>query len=126
MKAVFYFKRLADRTLLGAGTHSARRYALRVSDLNGRVSNGALEPILPKIQVNGWNCCARNARVQERIRDVKQRALNVAHAFTVVADHTAQTALADFRKLSFRKPEEWIVSLIPESVTFPQVPELDS
>jgi len=76
MEAVVNLERLADGTLLSAGTHRARRDPVGLSSLNVDAADRAADTLLPVVDVDTRKRVARHAGVQERVRDVESRALN--------------------------------------------------
>lgn len=126
MEAVLDLEGLAHRPLLRARAHCARRDALGVPDVDGRAADVALEPLLPEVEVDRGDRGARYARVQERIGNVKQRALDVFDVVAVVADHARQARLAYFVELRLGEARERVGALVPEPVALTQVTELDS
>lgn len=126
VEAVFYLERLADRTLLGAGTHGAWRHSPGLTDIYGLVTNITRHPLLPEVQVDGGQGRAGNTRVEEGVGHIEQCSLDVGDSVTVVTHHLGQAHLPDLVQLGLGEPDQRIAAFIPEPVAFPQVSELDS
>ena len=76
MEAVLDLERLAQRSLFGTGAHDAGRDPPRVSRLDVDVAHLAGDSLFPQLKVDPGKSVTVDARIQERIRDVKERPLD--------------------------------------------------
>ena len=126
VETVLNLETLAHRALLGAGAHGARRDPLGVSNLDPGPADVAADPLLPQVQVDGWQRGAGHSRVQERVGHVEHRPLDVGHPVTVVTGYLCQGDLSDLVQLRFCESDQGVATLVPEPVAFSQISELDA
>jgi hypothetical protein len=76
MQAIVDLKRLANRTLLCTGAHSARRNPVGVTSLDVDTTDRTADSFLPVVNIYARKSVTRYSRVEERVRDVEHRTLN--------------------------------------------------